>query len=275
MAVNCDGLFKGSPYDCDNPPQAGVNPRLILINFEDIDSFTQDGDGVITNIVLKANTQAYAFQNFRNSLKPEHHLVVSDFSVAWDHQINFFVFEVTQLQKNNLERMASVRTVGIVQNSNSTVEVYGIRVGMDVITNDRLVADQATAGVYQVQIKTPDNDAKESKLPQTLLVSGTFEATIDFLDDLIVLPIIYNVSPITGVIAGGDNFTISGDNLTGATQVDWVDSLDAVTNEPSYTVDNDEQISITGSVAKIAGTYKLRVTTPAGVAESELVIVIS
>jgi hypothetical protein len=255
------------------------------MNFKDIASFTVQGanPSIIEGFTLKSGTQAFSFQGVRNSLVPEQHYAPGRFSPSsYEHMVNFLVWEFTQAQKDNLEAMAIEKQVAIVQNADKTFEVYGIRNGLEVITNDRLPGDQDTGGGFSIVLKTSENEAKEPKLPRTFFLTD-FATTLDLVDDLLNFPIVFNISPLTGTTTGADVFTITGKNFfdtaaspaADVTSLDWVDSLLAVTNQAAFVVDSDTQISIASSVALIAETYGIRVTTGAGVVTGQKIVVIS
>ena len=283
--ANCDGISLNADYSCDSPPIAGVEERLVLMNFKDIASFAVQSanPSIIEGFTLKSGTQAFSFQGVRNSLVPEQHYAPGRFSPSsYEHMLNFLVWDDTQAQKDNLEAMAIEKQVAIIQNANKTFEVYGIRNGLEVTTNDRLPGDQDTGGGYQIVLKTSENEAKEPKLPRTFFLTD-FATTLDLVDDLLNFPILFNISPLTGMAAGGDTFTITGKNffntatvpVADVSSLDWVDSLLAVTNQAAFVVDSDTQISIATSVALSAETYGIRVTTSAGVVQGEKIVVIS
>lgn len=283
--ANCDGISLNADYSCDTPPIAGVEERLVLMNFKDIASFAVQGanPSIIEGFTLKSGKQAFSFQGVRNSLVPEQHYAPGRFSPSsYEHMVNFLVWDFAQAQKDNLEAMAIEKQVAIVQNADKTFDVYGIRNGLEVTTNDRLPGDQDTGGGYQIVLKTSENEAKEPKLPRTFFKTD-FATTLDLVDDLLNFPIIFNIAPITGMTAGGDTFTVTGKNffntltvpVADVTSLDWVDSLLAVTNQAAFVVDSDTQISIASSVALSAETYGIRVTTSAGVATGEKIVVIS
>ncbi len=71
-------------------------------------------------------------------------------------------------------------------------------------------------------------------------------------------PTVTSVSPTSGTTAGGTSVTITGTNLTGASDVEF-----GATAAASYTVDNDTQITAT-SPAESAGTVDITVTTSGG-----------
>jgi len=283
--ANCEGITINAEYDCVNPPIAGVEERLVLMNFKDIDSFAVQGanPSIIEGFTLKAGTQAFSFQGIRNSLVPEQHYAPGRFSAnSYEHMVNFLIWDFTQEQKDNIEAMAIEKQVALVQNADKTFEVYGIRNGLEMITNDRLPGDQDTGGAYNIVLKTSENEANEPKLPRTFFKTD-FAATLALVDDLLNFPILFNISPLVGVTAGADTFTITGKNFfdtaaspaADVTSLDWVDSLLAVTNQAAFVVDSDTQISIASSVALSAETYGIRVTTGAGVVQGEKIVVIS
>ena len=275
--MSCKGIFQGADFDCDNPLIAGVDEQLVLFNLLDIESIVFDVDepSVITDIILKNGASAFTFDGTRQSLVPEEHFIPGRFSVGYDHQVAFQVFDISQKSKNNLEAMFIRKTVGVVHDKEGSFEVYGIVQGLEGLTKDRLPGDQDTGGSFSIVLKTSDNTAREPKSPQTWL--DTDEATTaDLIAALINQPQVDNISPVIGSVAGGDSFVITGARFDDAATVDWVDAANDVTNEPTFTVDSDAQISISASAALDAGTYKIRVTNPNNaVGDSALVVVIS
>lgn len=190
----CGGIDMGASYDCDEPIAPGVDQRLILINRDDIDTVTLEGviDNLITDITLFDTLQGYAFNGVRQSLQPSYEFIPQTVSVGYDHIVNFLAFDISQEQKNNLQKMALSKMVAIVENlknpgnANSIFEVYGLGVGLEVITNVRIAADLETAGAFSIQLKTSDNEGKEPKMP-----ASWFDVDYDTtkaLVDAILLP---------------------------------------------------------------------------------------
>lgn len=197
--AGCDGITLGAAYDCDNPLVAGVDQRLILINQADFNDAIVTFDGtittLITNIVLVGTgTAAFAFQGVRSSLAPQTAFIPGTVSVGYDHQVDFLVFDITQTQKDNLEELGLGKVVAVVQNMNSTgngdsvFEVFGKDVGLELITNTRINADQETAGAFSLSLKTSDDTGKEPKLPTSYF--DTNFATTKAKVDALLIPII-------------------------------------------------------------------------------------
>ena len=194
MNIACGGIGMGSGYDCDNPLVAGVDQRLILINQADYNeaaiTFDVTTTTLITNIVLASGgKQGSAFHGVRVSLQPQTAFVPQDIAVGYDHQVDFMVFDVSQEQKDNLEKLALGKVVAVIQNmnavgnGNSVFEVFGAGVGLELLTNVRINADQATMGAYAIGLKTSDTTGKEPHLPNSYWDTNfvTTKAKVDTL----------------------------------------------------------------------------------------------
>lgn len=285
---NCGRLTKNASYDCDEPLQGGVEKDVILFNKEDIASITRavvDGANVITDITLKNGTLAFEFQGFGTSVVPSYNQRRSAVSITYDHIIALQVFEVSQPMKDALEKAALGNMVGIVRNrSNTTLknfyEVYGLGNGLMLTDTPREPANVDTGGAFSCIFRTSEEQSGEARMPETWFDTDEATTTTKIRGKL-HLPIVDNISPIVGVAAGGDSFTITGlnfqdvDGADDVTSLDWVDSADVVTNQAAFTITNNTEITISASVALAAGTYKIRVTTSTGVADSALVVVIT
>lgn len=273
---SCKGIVKGAIYDCDNPPIGGVDERLILFNLEDLLSVTYAGGSnpnVISGITLKSGAQAFVFEGTRNSNQPSHSFVPGTFVGGYDHLVNFHVFEKGQDQKDNLEKMAYHKVVAIIENNDQTFEVFGLKQGLEVQEQTRELFNTDTAGAFVVSLKTSDNSAREPKMPQDLFLTD-YTTTRDLVDDLARLPLIYNISPDSVLVAGGTAVTIKGKNyfLNAADDVQsvtWVKDDLTTTAQGTFVTDNDGQISIASSVALAAGNYAIRIVTTAGTVQSD------
>ena len=283
---NCGKLTKGSIYDCDEPLQGGVEKDVILFNKDDIASITRavvDGANVITDITLNNGTLAFEFQGFGTSVVPTYNQRRSAVSVTYDHVVVLQVFEVSQPMKDALEKAALGNMVAVVRNrSNTTLknfyEVYGLGNGLMLTDSPREPANVDTGGAFSCTFRTSEEQSGEASMPETWF--DTDEATTTtVIRGKLHLPIVENVSPVSVLIAGGTAVTVTGlnfqdvDGVDDVTALDWVDSLGAVTAEPGGVTASNTQIDIAASVALSAGTYKIRVTTSTGVAESALVVV--
>ena len=184
----CALITQGATYDCDNPIVPGVNTRLILINKDEIATVTR-ASGYVEDITLAATKTAFAFEGYRQSLNPEYRLVPAALSIGYDHQIKFQVFDISQEQKINLEKMALGRMVAVVENMNNegnddnVFEVYGLDVGMEITEMTRIARDLETQGSFSILLKTPDEEGKEPKMPVTWFDTdyATTKALVDAL----------------------------------------------------------------------------------------------
>ena len=87
------------------------------------------------------------------------------------------------------------------------------------------------------------------------------------------------INPLIGAKEGGDSFTLTGLNLTDVNKVEWIDDSDpenpVIIDEPSFTVDNDTQITINAAVAKPAALYRLKIYNTEDFDQSMPVIIIT
>jgi hypothetical protein len=186
--ASCALITLGATYDCTNPIVPGVNTRLILINKDEVATVTKAAP-YITAITLDGTKTGFAFEGYRQSLNPEYTLVPASLSIGYDHQIKFQVFDISQEQKENLQKMALGRMVAIVENMNNegnddnVFEVYGIDVGMEIMEMNRIARDMETQGSFSVLLKSPDDEGKEPKMPVTWFDTdyATTKALVDAL----------------------------------------------------------------------------------------------
>ena len=115
-----------------------------------------------------------------------------------------------------------------------------------------------TAGTVDVTVTTAGGTSATSSADQFTYTTTTTAAPVGGGGGGSVLPIVTSVSPDTGSTAGGTTVTINGDNLTGATAVDF-----GTTPATSFTVNSNGTITAT-SPAEAAGTVNVFVTEPGG-----------
>jgi len=175
MAV-CGGITIGATYDCDDPIQAGMVPRVWLANKSDILSFTFDvaDSSLVTAITMNSGGAFYVFDGYRQSVNAEFSFVPQTVSSGYKHVANIQVFDVSTAQKLNLEKMALSKMVAIVENqnvagnANSIFEILGGGVGMEVETLTRINRDIETAGSFSLGLGTSDNEGQEAKMPLSI-----------------------------------------------------------------------------------------------------------
>lgn len=271
MSANVKGIDRGALFDSDNKPIAGVVERLILWNLEDVSSYTPASSGnanIVEAILLKAGAQAFSFDGVRNSNIPGSDFIPGTFVSGYDHRVNFHVWDFTQNQKDNLERLAVQRVVALIQNSDDTFEIYGLNQGLELQEAPRNPGDTDTSGAFVIALKTSDNGAREPKYPQTFFKTD-FASTLVLADALIRLPIVDNISPDSVLAAGASAVTVKGKNffLNGVddvTSVDWIQDDLTIVNEPGAVPTTDILITIASSAVLAAGQHTVRVTTAAG-----------
>jgi len=271
--MSCGTITLGSFPDCDNPLKAGTQPRLFLINYDDLTSTTASATtpNLITAMTFASNSVAYVFEGFKTDIKPVQEVVApGNGANQLKHSVGFVVYEMNQIQKNNLQRVAKGRFIAVVENKGKNAdsfEVYGLGSGMEIVPG--VVRDSyANGGGYLIQLATMDEEF-ETKLPQTLF-STDYATSKGLIEEYAGLPTVTVISDLALQVGGGDTETITGTNFYGngassvVTLVEWVNqTTGAKTTQTSVTVVSDTSITFT-SVALVAGAYRLKVTTSRG-----------
>lgn len=274
--MGCGDINIGSQFDCANPLQGGTLPRIVLFNKADILSTTAGTTpGLITAITLASGKSGYAFEGFRNSNTPtvEKKSATSG-QALYKHQLNFFVYENTQLAKNNIEKMGNGAFVALIINAKpdaQSFELLGLGNGLflaDGVINNKVENN----GAYNLIMASLDT-LGEAKLPQTLFVTD-YATTLALVNGYLFLPTVTVIGTLAISASGGTSETITGTNFYGSGSssdvigVTWVNQATLLeTTQTSVTVASATSLTFS-SVALAAGSYKLRVRTSKGVADS-------
>lgn len=188
----CGSIDRGSQADCDNIPEGGTRARLLLANYDDVEGYTEDADGNITDIELADGAFLYEFLGFRNDVKKSEEVIKPDVGIPkFKHNVGFVVYENTQVQKNNVENLARGRFVAVAENKGkdaNVFEVVGKGVGVEIVAGPIRNAHE-NGGFFVINLSTPDDQGElESRLPQTLLVDGSgdaYQSNLAFLESLL------------------------------------------------------------------------------------------
>jgi len=186
--MGCGNITVGSSADCDNLPAGGTRARLILVNTDDINpdtGFTEDGTYRITDVNLIAGRSGYTFTGFRNDVKKTDEVVNPGIGLnQFKHGCGWVIYERTQAQKNNIEKLARGRFVAFVENKGrdaDALECLGKDVGLEIVIGPIRNAHE-NGGFFMINLATPDGEF-ESKLPQT--VGTSYDNGQDVLDNII------------------------------------------------------------------------------------------
>jgi len=175
MGSLCGAITKNIGFECVPKLFGGVNDRLILGNFEDIESVARNIENpqIIEDIVLATGKKAFTYQGKNNSVEPVGRLVKQRFSNVYDHEIRFKAFEVDAAAKREYERLADGLVFAIVQNKftgtngDSKFDVYGLDTGLEVQELERALANADTQGAFDILLRTSEQ-SKEAHLPATI-----------------------------------------------------------------------------------------------------------
>lgn len=288
--MGCGSIARSEVLNCAAPLVGGIatgtgnQNRLVLYNWDEV-SFTESAStpNLITAITLAAGASGYQFQGYKISLRPSLDVVSgTNGQTLVKDRVAFVVFSNTQLTKNTIQNLMAGRYVALYENNGKNSESYelmGVGVGLE-IKPQKIRDLQENGAAYMLLLETPENEL-EVKLPQTFF-STSYAVTTTAVNTTLFLPTVTNISDLALQVAGGDAETITGTNFFGSiglasevSSVQWVNqTTGALTTQTSVTVGSNTSMTFT-SVALAAGTYKLRVTTTKGVAESTQIAVAS
>lgn len=282
--MGCGTITIGSRPDCESVLKSGTRNRLFLANYDDLLSATLSTStpNLISSLTMATGTVFQLFEGFKQDVKPTQEVIApSNGSNQFKHGVGFIVYEITQLQKNNLQRLTKGTVIAILENkgkNSESFEIYGLGSGLQIVPG--VVRDSyANGGGYLLALATPDGEF-EPKLPQTIFATD-YATTLALVEEYAGLPTVTVISDIALQVAGGDTETITGTNFygNGASSVvisaKWINQVtQAATTQTGLTVGSDTSITFT-SVPLAAGSYRLRVTTTRGETDSTQVAIAS
>ena len=202
--MSCGTITTGSRPDCDNPLKAGTQPRLFLLNYDDLLTTTAGTTpNLMTALTFATNTVSYLFEGYKQDVKPTQEVVnPGNGQNQFKHNLNFLIYEITQVQKNNIQRLAKGTFITIVENKGKNAdafEVYGLNSGLELVpgvARDPL----ANGGGYIISLATPDGEF-EPLLPQTLF-STDYATTKALVEEYAGLPTVTVISDLALQVAG-------------------------------------------------------------------------
>lgn len=275
--ANCDQIQLGAVYDCLNLPQPGNSPYLVLVNKDDLNagSITYNTAGtLITGLTLATNRPAYLFEGFKDSVKSKIDIVQTDSGPMYKHMVDFVVYDVSPVQRQNLERMCRGSVSAFVEKrkkDSNSFELYGADAGMYVVPGT-LYSSNENGGVFRISLASLDGQ-EETKMEQTILATD-WATTRALVQGLTFPPSITSLNVTAIAAAGGTAVTVTGTNFFGGAGVNqvisvvWVNqNTGARVTQTSLSGITNTNITIASSVAVTAGnSHKLEVTTTRGVA---------
>ena len=182
--AGCTNIDVGSAADCSNLPAGGTRARVIVVNFDDITDW-DDTNGVITQVTIPSGTKGYEFTGFRNDVKKSEEVINPGIGInQFKHNVGWVIYERTQAQKNNIERLARGRFVVFAElkgKDNTSFEVIGKDVGVEIVAGPVRNAHE-NGGFFMVNFSTPEGEF-EGKLPQQL--GTTYSAGLALIADIL------------------------------------------------------------------------------------------
>ena len=189
MSCITELITAGIPKDCDNAyASIGSDKDLILINYDDVDvAATKDAgnrevddsnnnEGGLTALILKTGktleTDTFVFEGTDYSVVPSVVTEVKDDGDVWYvHNVLFTAYSKTAESRKVIEDLAGSRVVAVAkERSTGLSEVFGIDVGLKILTVEREYVDSQDSNFYKVTLATPDKGiVRESTIGELAL----------------------------------------------------------------------------------------------------------
>ena len=177
LVTVCGEISASILKSCTTPIQGGTRDRAVIMNFDDILSYSYAADGeTITDIVLASGAVAYQIDGKNNSIAPKASLIKVGFNKMFDHTVMAKGFDISPAIKSQLNSMKDGRFVIITENyfkgtsGNSAFEVYGATSGLELTVIERDPNNADTQGAFDFTFFTDVN--KEPRLPNALFITS-------------------------------------------------------------------------------------------------------
>lgn len=173
---------------CGAPALAGTAPRVLLINYSDIDKGRSVvTDNVISMLVLKAGAKAYEVGSMPNATVGESTVNVGTYNRTHQHNLTVRIFKKSEAAKKFTNGLTNARVVAIVENNNRgdggevKYEVYGWDSGLEL--NDQTASTEMADGVAFLCTLGSGTIAQEGSLPKSFFNEDeeTTDAAIEAL----------------------------------------------------------------------------------------------
>lgn len=177
----------GAAFDCANLKPGGLEPFMMLYNFEDWKAalVTQTAaNEPITDITNAVGLQAYKVEFANNSaILPSNELRTVDGGIdGFDHTVDARLFDISQTSRINIAKIRFQKVVAIFMRLDGTGMVFGGDVGMRLSGWTDNPSD-VNGNTLQFIMKTPDNDSPEI-YPYTSIDAGDAVTTKALIESL-------------------------------------------------------------------------------------------
>ena len=187
--MDCAKLSKSLVLATCDGSTAGIEPKIILINYDDWKhaEVKEIKGNVLSALVLKTGAYAYRYESEKNSLEKDCTLAKGTYRTQFDHKVVGRAFVRSQEVKDELNKLAKTKVVAIVENLDAKnpetkYELYGADNGLE-MTEFNAPSTDTDGVLYSFTLASGDN-AKESSLPLSVFAESE-EATDSLVEGLV------------------------------------------------------------------------------------------
>ena len=189
FVLACGKISADILSNCDTPMIAGLRKRIIVINYDDIDTIDVNATNplLIEDITLKLTKTAFEIDGRENTITATTTLLQP--SELHDHVVTAMGFDISPATKANIQGMISGRFVIIAENvhkgtGSDAFEIYGLDAGLKLMELTRDAVNVETQGAFAFNFRSNDV-SKERFIPRTLYDGVSYASTKALVDGLL------------------------------------------------------------------------------------------
>lgn len=162
MANNCDtSVVHDFLYDCENPPAAGLEKEMLLINFYDIDrsksALDETNPIILKTLVLKEGKKANIIEQRKTSFSGTGVAnAEGTYQNGFTHTVAFVAFDNSAESKQAQTNMVNGKFVAVIKNTsapdNARYEIYGYYTGLSTPTmsQDKVASESSGCAAWTI-----------------------------------------------------------------------------------------------------------------------------
>jgi hypothetical protein len=193
--TTCGQVASHIVIDCDNIPEAGVDKRIYVINFDDWKkaAITYDSANpkIITGITLPSTKKAYGYVGTHKSNGNKQTFARQTHNAGWTHEVPFMIFKNNAATKVEIDKLPYGTYIIIVENDDKGIagdqafEVLGAKHGLELAQADRDGQSADSGGAWTCLFKTPDG--KIERTPHNFWTFTSPSTAANYADSLSAL----------------------------------------------------------------------------------------
>lgn len=176
-ALICGLVGANQGPDCDFPLVGGADDRLYLYNFSEIAGYTLNATNkeIVEAITMVALKKGFSYDGQNYSTQPRWRYVEGPFAGAFEHEVEFLVFNYTGAIKKELLALSKAKLVAVTlsnfrgDDGDAAYHIFGSQAGMKVVEMEQDF-NSDIQGAIRVKIKS-NPKGLEGSIPKSVFIT--------------------------------------------------------------------------------------------------------